>query len=234
MTSIRPSRTYGLDDSGRNLAAIQGKRIPDDPTNQIAQLFVARGIRIHDDLARELHGHLPEFTRALNARAIMSNRVPNIKSPDDFPYCFWHPDIPAERTLRVLVEKYPGNDLLRYQVGRACTAGGYTSLYLEPDLLPNVAIAEEPRDNRTSGQAIYESNINSPTRWACMDDYNRCLHSTLRSVAHLNGDTCVRCMLHQTLPVGVSIFLCRALHLILLRTGASILKAHYLERGRLI
>ncbi|OQE18517.1 hypothetical protein PENFLA_c021G02635 [Penicillium flavigenum] len=95
--------------------------------------------------------HLPEFTHALNARAIMSNRVQNMKSPDDFPYCFWHPDIPDERTL----------------VGRACAAGGYTSLYLKLDPLPDVAIAEEARDNRPSGQAIYKSIIISPIRWAC-------------------------------------------------------------------
>lgn len=50
---------------------------------------------------------------------------------------------------------------MQYQVERACAAGGYTSLYLELDLLPDVAIAEEARDNRTSGQAIYESIINN-------------------------------------------------------------------------
>ncbi|KAJ5963297.1 uncharacterized protein N7479_003173 [Penicillium vulpinum] len=208
MTSIHPPRrTYGYDYSGRNLAAIQGKRIPDCPTSRPDWLCVVRGIRTHDGFAQELYGHLPEITRALNARAIMSNRVPDMKSPDDFPYCFWHPDIPAEQTLRDLLERYPGNDLLRYQVGRACAAGGYTSLYLELDLLPDVAIAEEARDNRASGQEIYQNIINSPTRWACMDDYNRCLHSPLRSGAHLNGDTCVRSMLDQTLPVGNAIFL---------------------------
>ncbi|KAJ6146568.1 hypothetical protein N7497_008550 [Penicillium chrysogenum] len=60
---------------------------------------------------------------------------------------------------------YPGNELLRYQVGRACATGGYTLLYLELGLLPDVGIAEA-RDNRTCGQAIYESIIISPTRWA--------------------------------------------------------------------
>ncbi|OQE36002.1 hypothetical protein PENCOP_c012G08868 [Penicillium coprophilum] len=208
MTPIHPSRPlYGLDTSRGNLAAIQGKRVPDEPTSQPARLCVVRGIRTHDGFAQELHGRLPEFTRALNARAIMSNRVPNMESPDDFPYCFWHPDIPTEQTLRDLLERYPGNDLLRFQVGRACAAVGYTSLYLELELLPDVAIAEEARDNRTSGQAIYESIIDSPIRWKCMDDYNRCLHAPLRAGAHLNGDTCVRSMLDKTLPVGDSIFL---------------------------
>jgi hypothetical protein len=160
-----------------------------------------RGIRTHDGFAQDLYGQRPEFTRALNARAIMSNRVPNMNSPENFPYCFWHPDIPAEQTLRDLLERYPGNELLRYQIGRACAAGGYTSLYLELDLLPDVAIAEEARDNLASGKMIYESIITSPTRWNCMDDYNHCLHSPLRPGAYLNGDTCVRSVLDQTLPV---------------------------------
>ncbi|CAI7580006.1 unnamed protein product [Penicillium viridicatum] len=64
------------------------------------------------------------------------------------------PDIPAEQTLRDLLEGYPGNDLWQYQAGRACAAGGYTSLYMKLDLLPDVAIAEEARNNRTSGKAI--------------------------------------------------------------------------------
>lgn len=101
---------------------------------------------------------------------------------------------------------YPGNELLRYQVGRACATGGYTLLYLELGLLPDVGIAEA-RDNRTCGQAIYESIIINPTRWACMDDYNRCLHSTLSSGTHLNSDICVRSMLDQTLPAGDSLYL---------------------------
>jgi hypothetical protein len=140
MISTRTSRTYGLDDSRRNLAAIQGKRVPHNPTNQLARLCLVRGIRTYDGFAQELHGHLPEFTRALNERAIMSN-IPNMKSPDNFLYCSWHLGIPAERTLRDLLERYPRNDPLRYQVGRACAAGGYTSVYLELDLLPDVAIA---------------------------------------------------------------------------------------------
>ena len=126
ITSIHPSQLYGLDESGENLAAIQGKRVPDNLTYRKARLCVVRRIRTHDGFAQELHGHLPVYTRALNARAIMSNRVPNMKSPEIFPYCFWHPDIPAEQTLRDLLERYPGNDLLRYQVGRACAAGDYT------------------------------------------------------------------------------------------------------------
>lgn len=96
----------------------------------MARLYVVLGIHTHDGFAQELHGYLPEYTHTLNARAIMSNRVPNMTSSDDFPYCFWHPDIPAEQTLRDLLERYPENKLLRHQIGRAGAAGGYTSLYL--------------------------------------------------------------------------------------------------------
>ncbi|KAL4897126.1 hypothetical protein BDV59DRAFT_169855 [Aspergillus ambiguus] len=45
-----------------------------------------------------------------------------MSGPEDFPYCFWHPDVPHEQTLRHLVDKYPDNKLLRYSVGRACAA----------------------------------------------------------------------------------------------------------------
>ncbi|KAF9884542.1 hypothetical protein FE257_001487 [Aspergillus nanangensis] len=54
-------------------------------------------------------------------------------------------NIPHEKTLSNLVEEYPEKKLLRYAVGRACAAGGYTTLYHELELLPDVAIAEEAR-----------------------------------------------------------------------------------------
>jgi hypothetical protein len=151
MTSILPFRPWGVDESGDNLAAIRGERVPDNPTFRLPRLCLVRGIRTHDGFAQELHGQLPEFTRALNARAIMSNRVLDMKSSEDFPYCFWHLDVPSEQTLRDLLERYPGNELLRYQIGRACAAGGYISLYLGLGLLPDVVIAEEARDNLASG-----------------------------------------------------------------------------------
>ncbi|KAJ5968333.1 hypothetical protein N7501_004581 [Penicillium viridicatum] len=70
ITSISPSQLYGLDESRGNLAAIQGKRVPDNLTYRKTRLCVVLGIRTHDGFAQELQGHLPEFTRALNARAI--------------------------------------------------------------------------------------------------------------------------------------------------------------------
>lgn len=94
------------------------------------QVFVLRGIRTYDGFAEELYGHLLEFTRARNARAIMSNRIHDMNAQEGFPYRFWHPDIPAERILRDLPERHPNNELLRYQVWHVYAGGSYTSLYL--------------------------------------------------------------------------------------------------------
>jgi hypothetical protein len=196
------NRMSGMHIYDNIIAAIRGQSVPKEPNSLLARLCVIRGIRSHDGFAEELRGYLPEFTRALNARAIMSNRIPDMEAAEDFPYCFWYPDIPTEQTLRALLARYHGNDLLRYQIGRACAAGGFTALFHELDLLPDVAIAEEARDNLASGRAIFDSIVNIPIRYACMDDYNRCLKSPPSSGVHLRGDTCVRSMLDQTLPIA--------------------------------
>ncbi|KAJ5168366.1 uncharacterized protein N7482_003960 [Penicillium canariense] len=200
-------RPWGVDNSGDNPAAIRGERVP-AVMGALARLCVVRGIRHHEGFAQELYGNLefPEIRRALNARAIMSNRIPEMNGPGDFPYCFWHPEVPGEQTLRRLLEKYPDNKLLRYQVGRACAAGGHTTLYHELGLLPDVAIAEEARDNATSGGAIFEAIVREPIRYAYMDDYLRCLREAPIPGAYLNGDACVRSMLDKTLFVGGPIY----------------------------
>lgn len=49
-----------------------------------------------------------------------------------------------------------------YHVGRAYAIGGYLALYRELDLLPDVSIAEEARDNAGSSEgarAIFESIV---------------------------------------------------------------------------
>lgn len=57
------------------LLAICGQCIPQDLGEDITCLCVIRGIRFHPGFPKELHGLLPEFTRALNARDIMSNKI---------------------------------------------------------------------------------------------------------------------------------------------------------------
>lgn len=142
------------------LAAIRGEleEIPSGPLidNHVAIHFLVRGIRYHNAFALKLQKQQEESTdanrfralvwRALNARAIMSNRIPDMGDGEenDFPYCFWHPQVPSEATLRQLLCRYPSTKV-RYQVGRACAVAGHTDLYRELDLLPDVAIAEEAR-----------------------------------------------------------------------------------------
>ena len=48
---------------------------------------------------------------------------------DDQPFCIWNPDIAHENTYRELARRHPA---MRYQVGRACAAAGYASLYRRP------------------------------------------------------------------------------------------------------
>lgn len=88
----------------------------------------------------ELCSHYPEIARARNARLIMSNVVPDngLEDPDRQPYCIWHPDLASEETYRELTRCYP---TMRYQVGRTCAAAGYSGLYQELSLLPDVSRA---------------------------------------------------------------------------------------------
>ena len=69
---------------------------------------------------------------------------------------------------------------MKYQVGRACAVAGYLDLYYELELLPEVHIAEEARDNGQS--AIFD---------AAMNHYTRTVDLDRPAVASLNGDTAV-------------------------------------------
>lgn len=189
------------------LAAMRGEKAPSSLDRE-ASHYLARGIRYNDGFARKLRedntaDFPPLIIRALNARDIMSNRIPTLgkeQQADDVPYCFWYPDVPSEDTLRELLRLYPSTKM-RYQIGRACAAGGYTALYRELDLLPDVAIAEEARDSADKGQAIYEHIMTQPCRYTVMDDYNLSLHDDPQPGAYLNGDTCVRSILDTKQPI---------------------------------
>lgn len=83
----------------------------------------------------------------------MSNIVPdNLDILDEIPYCTWHPEVATQDTYRELVRRYSH---MAYQVGRACAVAGYTQLYSELDLLPNVHIVEEIREH--SNPDIYQA-----------------------------------------------------------------------------
>lgn len=183
-------------------AALRGQSIPFDLGNDVALLCTIRGIRHHMslaaspeimDLARGTENSL--FARARNARLIMSDELPSTDDMPDRksqPYCIWYPDVPSEDTCRKLATEFPE---MRYQVGRACAVGGYQRLYRELDLLPDICIAEEARENRDSpgAQDIYSLIMAAPTRYAVMNDYRRNIElDAPRSGAFLNADTALR------------------------------------------
>lgn len=167
-------------------AAIRGEEIPYALGLPLTRLCVVCGIRYHPGFGEELRGIHPLFTRALNARSIMSGEIPVLDNENDFPYCIWYPDIAPEDTYRKLVQQYP---TMKYQVARACAVGGYSSLYNELDVLPEVHVAEEARES--GNMAIYEAIMSKPVRYAAMDDYARTVSPTPRPGACLNGDTAI-------------------------------------------
>ncbi|KLO90242.1 Uncharacterized protein LW93_5699 [Fusarium fujikuroi] len=188
-------------------AAIRGEAVPDDFPHELVYKCLVAGIRYHDGFAIELRGkHLRQsLERAFNARDIMSNRLPEMEKPEHIPYCFWHPDVPTQETLRQLLKVHP-TMFMRYKIGRACAAGGYAELYKDLDLLPDVAIAEEARDNLPASQGIYDLVMGAKSLYRVMDDYNLCLFDEAEAGVFLNGDTCVRSTLDKGQPVHHEIF----------------------------
>ncbi|KAF1985683.1 alpha/beta-hydrolase [Aulographum hederae CBS 113979] len=178
------------------LAAIRGESVPRRLGVLAARRAVVSGIRHHPGFATVLHGTCGEFTRALNARSIMSDIIPDMDmdNPDEVPYCIWHPDIAKETTYRDLVIRYPA---LLYHVGRACAVAGYTSLYKELvekwKLLPEVHIAEEARES--GSMDIFNLIMTNELKYKVMNDYERTVSPLNPPFANLNGDTAVRAAL---------------------------------------
>lgn len=187
-------------------SALRGHRLP---SNELllephARHCVISGIRRHLRFAKlkstikmcnDNAANFPEFTRARNARLIMSGTVPKMASQEFYPYCIWYPNVASEGTYAELARRYPA---MRYQVGRACAVAGYTSLYESLQLLPDVSIAEEARDNAATGRSIFDLIMASPVKYAVMDDYERCIHVNSPRPAGLNNDTAVRSSLDVT------------------------------------
>lgn len=172
------------------LAALRGEEIPHALGHPLHRLCVVRGIRYNHGFGLELRDVTPVFTRRLNARSIMSNIIPDLNHQDQIPYCIWHPEVASQDTYRELVRRYPH---MVYQVGRACAVAGYTQLYHELDILPDVHIAEEARE--CGNLDIYEVIMSQPVRYNVMNDYMRSVDTNSPQPAHLNGDTIVCWML---------------------------------------
>jgi hypothetical protein len=181
-------------------AAIRGEKLPSNLGNHVVRLCLVHGIRHHISFARspevtELAALAGQemFARARNARLIMSGEIPSEDTmhAETYPYCIWHPTVAKEETYRALAQRYPA---MRYQVGRACAAAGYTQLYRELGLLPDVAIAEEARENRKTPGArqIFEAIMATPVRYRVMDDSTRTINvDKPEAPACLNADTAV-------------------------------------------
>ncbi|KAM7214716.1 hypothetical protein V8F06_009881 [Rhypophila decipiens] len=170
------------------IAAMQGLRVSHALGSPLMHYCLIRGMRYHCGFGEEIRLATPAFSRAWNARCIMSNTIPDITDPEHIPYCIWHPNVADETTYRDLVQRYPQ---MRYQVARACAVAGYTGLYHELDILPEINVAEEARDN--GHLTIFNEIVAAPVRYAIMNDYDRTVNlQEPRAGAYLNGDTAVR------------------------------------------
>ncbi|KAJ5518668.1 hypothetical protein N7453_001090 [Penicillium expansum] len=162
-------------------AAIKGEGVPVDLSSFWHRRAVIRGIRDSLQFATspaiiELcsgdDGQAYQFSRARNARLIMSDIIPDMQNPATQPYCIWYPELASEETYREVARQYPS---MRYQVGRACAAARYTDLYKELDLLPDVSIAEESREVDKDAE-IYKIIMSAPQRYVIMEDFSRSVH----------------------------------------------------------
>ena len=188
----RFSATYHTDEQCER--ALSGEQIPRALGHKVTQACVIRGMGFHPGYATELRGTLPIFIRALNARQIMSDVIPDMSQPEDFPYCIWYPEVAKENTYRELIARYPQ---LKYHVGRACAVAGYTTLYKELDILPDVHIAEEARDN--GSHEIFESIMSHNKMFSIMNDYKLKTEDGYDPASlpptYINGDTADRSLL---------------------------------------
>lgn len=168
--------------------AINGILVPQALGLEVTRKCVIRGILHNSGFGEELRGirEAPEFTRALNARKIMDDKIPKMKEDWEFPYCFWYPTLPNTRTLKKLARRYPQ---LKYNVGRACAVKGIWPQTIGLALVPEVSIAEEARDNGYMG--LYHEIMSHPIQYAVLDDYTRTANIDGKP-AKLSGNTAVR------------------------------------------
>ncbi|KAH8695444.1 hypothetical protein BGW36DRAFT_382705 [Talaromyces proteolyticus] len=178
-------------DLGEARNALRGKAVPTALGRRLTRLCIICGIRYHEQFAEnpdleQLSHYVPEVLRALNARAIMSNKIPSMPEARDRPYCIWYPQVASQDTYRKLWQQYPD---MSYQVARACAVANYVELYLEMDLLPDTSVAEEAR--ASGSMEIYEAIMRNPVQYRIMNDYTREITVQNPNPACLNDDTAI-------------------------------------------
>lgn len=173
----------------------------------VVRCCIIHGIRHHLDFAMseavttmcvENSNGCPEYTRARNARLLMSNIIPEFSpdSPELVPYCIWFPDVPSEGTCRQVARKYP---FLRYHVGRVCAVAGYTDVFRELDLLPDTTIAHEALESGEKSMDIYRLIVPQSVRYAVMDDHTLSVRlDNPQAGSYMNGEACVASTLRLT------------------------------------
>ncbi|CEJ89745.1 hypothetical protein VHEMI05570 [[Torrubiella] hemipterigena] len=126
------------------------------------------------------------FLRTYYAHCIMNNNIPDIDTskPKTLPYCIWYPDLAKESTYREVAERYPQ---LKYHVARACAIAGYTSLYRELDILPEIAVAEEARES-PAGAEIWQLLKDKPDTATLNEFQWRIGHDAIRSYHYMSFD----------------------------------------------
>lgn len=194
----KASHEYGMEQC---VAAMKGEGIPKDLSSFWHLRAIIRGIRDSLEFAKspaivELCSvdNTQQFSRARNARLIMSDIIPDMDDPATQPYCIWYPDLASPETYREVSRRYPS---MRYHVGRACAAASYTDLYKELDLLPDVSIAEEAREVDKEAD-IYKIIMSAHQRYAVMDDFTRSVNlENPQTPAFLNGNMKPRWALEQ-------------------------------------
>ncbi|KAJ5787498.1 hypothetical protein N7457_002488 [Penicillium paradoxum] len=134
--------------------AIHGRLLPKSFDHWVHQLCIVCGIRCHYCFAQELRGVTPEFTRALNARDIMSGIIPTISALDEAPYCILHPDVSSEDALRALVHRYP---YMIYHAVHVAEQAGHASI----------------QKTSKGSQEIYWHMLSHPAKFAVINDYKR-------------------------------------------------------------
>ncbi|KAK3943440.1 hypothetical protein QBC46DRAFT_338396 [Diplogelasinospora grovesii] len=77
-----------------------------------------------------------------------------------------------------------------YHVARACAVAGYTRLYRELHVLPEVHVAEEARE--CGNMKIYDDIMASTVKYNVMNDYTRTVDMIAPKPGFLNGDTAPR------------------------------------------